>query len=109
MELNYNKYLELLADIDKVESDLERLSNGAPTVDNSLAEKEAGQIAVLAKMCTGRRGNHYPILASQFFMARIATIATRENVIKTMDEIEKIDVGIFRREFRRQVNRIPLM
>jgi hypothetical protein len=107
IEINYNKYLELLGDIDKCNTDLERLSNGGPVVDNSVAEKEARQIAVLAKICTGRRGNHYPLLSSQFFMAKIASIATRENVIAMMDEIEKIDVAIFQREFRRQINRIP--
>lgn len=107
IEINYNKYLEILGDIDKFESELERLTDGSPVIDNSIAELEAGQIAVLAKMCVGRRGNHYPILASQFFLAKIATIATRENIIQMMREVENIDVGIFRREFRRQINRIP--
>lgn len=107
IDLNYNKYVQILEDISKIESELEQLSQGNPVIDNSIGQKEATKIAVLAKMCVGARGNHYPILASQFFRASIDTIATRENVVKMMDEVEKIDVGIFRREFRRQINRIP--
>ncbi len=107
IDINFTKYAEALTELEKAQTDVEALSSGAKVVDTSVVDQESGQIAVLAKMCVGRQGNHSPLLSGQFFQPRLEGIATRENIIKIMGEVEQIDVGIFRREFRRQINRIP--
>lgn len=107
IDINFSKYTETLIELEKTQADLEALNAGIVVVDTSVVDQESGQIAVLAKMCVGRRGNHFPLLSGQFFQPRLDGIGTRENVIKIMSEVEQIDVGIFRREFRRQINRIP--
>jgi len=83
-----------------------RESGAVSDVDPSELEKEAGSIRQMAKLCVGRQGNHFPILMNQFFTSRIQMVATRENVIKILHEIESLDPGMFQRTFRQKTNRI---
>jgi len=81
-------------------------SGALSEVDPSELEKEAGSIRQMAKLCVGRQGNHFPILMNQFFTSRLQMVATRENVIKILHEIESLDPGMFQRTFRQKTNRI---
>ncbi|MDX9801697.1 MAG: hypothetical protein RBT69_10215 [Spirochaetia bacterium] len=76
------------------------------SVDQQVIVEEFMTLKQMAKMSVGRKGNHLPILMQQYMRANIREIATRENVITTMAEIEKIDPGLFKRTFKRQTNRI---
>ena len=60
----------------------------------------------MAKLCVGRQGNHFPFLMKQFLRSNLQDVATRENVILKMDQIEKIDSGVFKRTFKQETNRI---
>ncbi len=68
--------------------------------------REAGNLRQMAKMCVGRQGNHFPILMKHFLTSRLEAVATRENVIKVLMEIEALDPGVFRRTFKQKTNRI---
>jgi hypothetical protein len=67
---------------------------------------EFGSLRQMSKMSVGRQGNHFPILAKQYFRANIKEIATRENVINAMARVEALDAGLFERTFKGQTNRI---
>ena len=75
-------------------------------VDSQVLIEEFMTLKQMAKMSVGRKGNHFPVLMQQYMRASIKDIATRENVITMMAEIEKIDPGLFKRTFKRQTNRI---
>ncbi len=76
------------------------------SVDSHVLVEEYMTVKQMAKMSVGRKGNHFPILMQQYMKANIRELATRENIIATMAEIEKIDPGLFKRTFKRQTNRI---
>jgi len=69
-------------------------------------QKESSSIRQMAKLCVGRQGNHFPILMNQFFTSRIQNVSTRENVIRELIEIERMDPGLFKRTFKQKTNRI---
>ncbi len=75
-------------------------------VDDQIAGKEFNSIRQMTKMCVGRQGNHFPILMKQYFRPSIGEMATRENVIVKMAEVEALDPGLFKRTFKGQTNRI---
>ncbi len=83
-----------------------RESGASADIDPSELEKEAGSLRQMAKMCVGRQGNHFPILMKHFLTSRLETVATRENVIKVLMDIEYLDPGMFRRTFKQKTNRI---
>ena len=75
-------------------------------VDRSVVQKEISSIRQMAKLCVGRQGNHLPILMKNFFTSRLEEVATRENVIQQLHEIEAIDPSLFHRTFKQKTNRI---
>ena len=102
----------LFSDLDKNEKMLSQLKEKAERlgevmhVDTSIIIKEFGSLRQMAKMCVGRQGNHIPILMKQYFNADERNIATRENVINEVSQIEAVDPGLFLRTFKRETNRI---
>lgn len=75
-------------------------------VDDQIAGKEFNIVRQMTKMCVGRQGNHFPILMKQYFRPAMNEMATRENVIAQMAEVEALDPGLFKRTFKGQTNRI---
>lgn len=107
---NYDKLKEVKEKRDEIEENMKQLAAGGDgpiAQDKALVAKESEKISQMVHMSVGRKGNHFPVLASQFFSANIKQVATRENVIEVLREIEEIDPQVFRREFRRHVHRIP--
>jgi hypothetical protein len=87
----------------------EKASEGgveAATVDRTTVIGEFGSIRQMSKLCVGRQGNHFPILLKQYFRPNIKEIATRENVINAMAQVEALDAGLFERSFKGQITRI---
>ncbi|MFW6368702.1 MAG: hypothetical protein ACOCZ9_03090, partial [Spirochaetota bacterium] len=74
--------------------------------DAQAATTEMGTVRQMAKMCVGRQGNHFPLLLKQYFRASIREIGSRENVIRILAEVERLDPGLFLRTFKQQTNRI---
>ena len=60
----------------------------------------------MAKLSVGRQGNHFPVLMKQYMPTRLDDIATRENVLSIMTEVERLDPGLFQRMFKGTSNRI---
>jgi hypothetical protein len=76
------------------------------SVDRTTVINEFGSVRQMSKMCVGRQGNHFPILLKQYFRPNIKEIATRENVINVMTQVEALDAGLFERTFKGQTTRI---
>ncbi len=95
--------------IDRELKELEERSDGegpAGSVDRGSVVAEFGSLRQMSKMCVGRQGNHFPILAKQYFRPNIREISTRENVINAMARVEALDAGLFERTFKGQTTRI---
>ena len=89
------------------ELELKAKEEGAEeAVDAQVLVDEFMSLRQMAKMSVGRKGNHFPILMQQYMRTSLRDIATRENVITMLAEIEKVDPGLFKRTFKRQTNRI---
>lgn len=75
-------------------------------IDDKTMSAEYDSTKQMIKLCVGRRGNHLPILMHQYFRADQFNLATRENVIKILAEIEALDPGLFERRYRQETYRI---
>ncbi len=99
------------SELESVRKQLDDLAEKSPDggqvlVDNKVVVEELNTIRQMAKLCVGRQGNHFPILMKQYFRPNIREIATRENVINVLSEVERFDPGLFLRTFKQQTNRI---
>ncbi len=100
------------SDLEGFDEELESLARKSEgvavqgSVDQKTVTDEFGCIRQMAKLCVGRQGNHFPILLSQYVRPSIQEIATRENVINEMAQIEALDPGLFLRAHKGQTTRI---
>ena len=92
-------------DLDDLSIKSEGIESCGP-VDTKTVIGEFNSVRQMAKMCVGRQGNHFPILLKQYLRLDKNNIATRENIINIMSQVEALDPGIFQRTFKRQTNRI---
>ncbi|OQX29848.1 MAG: hypothetical protein B0D92_01720 [Spirochaeta sp. LUC14_002_19_P3] len=102
---NIEKIIDLKQKIRTMNTQVEA-SDEESEIDIQLIESEMNNIKQLIKLCVGRQGNHFPFLMKSFFVSDMQMLATRENVIRCMKEIEKIDESLFKRTFKRQTLRI---
>jgi hypothetical protein len=99
--------------LDGLEKEVESLSKSADTidtdsivVDQQTLATEFNTLRQMCKLCVGRKGNHFPVLMKNYFMALVKQWGIRENVINGMAHVESIDPGLFIRRYREQDNRI---
>jgi hypothetical protein len=98
-----------LRDMDEDLESLARKSEGitpSSVVDAHAAPGEFPNLRQMAKLCVGRKGNHFPILLAQYVRPNIREVGTRENVITEMAAVEALDPGLFLRTFKQQTTRI---
>lgn len=98
-------------DLEKMHVELktteQRLSeSGGVAVDSRVVVRELGSLRQMAKMSVGRQGNHFPVVMKNYLPPRLEDLATRENVLKIMTEVEALDPGLFNRIFKNTTNRI---
>jgi hypothetical protein len=98
-------------DLEKMKAELIRAEtavneSGGVAVDTKAVVRELNSIRQMAKLSVGRQGNHFPVLMKQYMPTRIDDIATRENTLSIMSEVERLDPGIFLRMFKGTSNRI---
>ena len=98
-------------DLEKMHQELKateaKLSeSGGAAADPKVMVKELGSLRQAAKMAVGRQGNHFPIVMKQYMPPRLEDIASRENVLAIMADVERLDPGMFLRTFKGTVNRI---
>ncbi len=104
----YREFDGILEELEKLKSKESEIDDGFQNTpaDTQAATTEMGTVRQMAKMCVGRQGNHFPLLLKQYFRASIREIGSRENVIRTLAEVERLDPGLFLRTFKQQTNRI---
>lgn len=102
---SYSTLESMDIDLDDLNIKSEGIENQGK-VDRKTVISEFNSIRQMAKMCVGRQGNHFPILLKQYMRPDKNNIATRENVISIMAQVEALDTEIFHRTFKRQTNRI---
>jgi hypothetical protein len=90
-----------LDDLKEKEGDYEDTS-----VDDKTIRGELNTVRQMVKMCVGRQGNHFPLLMKQYLRGNLQEIGTRENVLKALADIERLDPSIFHRTYKQQTNRI---
>jgi hypothetical protein len=98
-----------LSGIDDDLETIERKAEGMPlesVVDQKTVVNEFACVRQMAKMCVGRKGNHFPILLTQFVRPNLQEVSTRENVINQMAAVESLDPGLFLRTHKGQTSRI---
>lgn len=98
-------------DLEKMHAELKATEakvneSGGATVDARVVVRELGSLRQMAKMSVGRQGNHFPVVMKNYLPARIEEIGTRENVLTIMAWVERLDPGLFLRNFKNSTNRI---
>ena len=106
-----NQLVTNMAELKQLQQQLDKLKesdSNAPSGWGSFKtiEEELKTIRKMVKVCVGRKGNHFPMLVKQYFMASLQGIGSRENVINMMSMVENVDPGVFVRVFKQQANRI---
>jgi len=98
--------------LSRLEEEIEQLRSAVPEgaevveVNSSAISDEFNSLRQMLKMCTGRQGNHFPILYAPYFNADPRQICTRENVLDEIKLIEKFDPGLFMRRYKQEEHRI---
>lgn len=110
--LNYDRQLgNNYKIIDKIKFDIQRLEKALEdgedfVAGNELIIGEFLSFRQMVKMSAGRQGNHFPILYSSYFSEDAFNIATKQNVAKIIDDVEKLDPSVFVRTYKSEDNRI---
>jgi len=111
--LKFDRELNVLfKDYNQADADVRILREKADNSDEEdildlqAVDTEFDTIKQTAKMTVGRQGNHYPILAAEYFHCGPNDVAFRENVISMLARIESIDPEAFFRIYKNRANRI---
>lgn len=90
-------------DIDKL---AETAESGADLNENDNVEFEMNTVKQMIKLCVGRQGNHFPVLLEPYFSPELKNIGTKDNVLKMIKEIERLDSELFIRTYKGEDHRI---
>ncbi len=106
---NYSKrYAEMI----ELEKQLPSKGSGGNSeslyeVDASVIESEMGALRQMVKMCVGRQGNHFPVLASGFLPKEVGLKYNfKPDVYERILNVEKMDLDVFNRNFRQQTHHV---
>jgi hypothetical protein len=105
LEIFLRDYRQAEEDVRTIQS---KISEGgdAATVDTGALAAEFDTIRQMVKMTVGRKGNHFPVLTSEYFHNGPNDTGFRENVISILAGIESIDPECFYRVYKNKNNRI---
>ncbi len=106
-----NALLTYLRELRNTEDDIknidDQMGSGQDTgVDSTITQNELNSLRQMIKMCAGPRGNHFPILISDYCPVSAEYLNSKEKIIKSIRELEEKDENAFCREFKGQKNRI---
>lgn len=82
------------------------MEGGPVQIDLGAIDTEFDTVRQMAKMTCGRKGNHFPILTSEYYHSGPNETGIRENVLAMMAKIESIDAEAFCRVHKSKLNRI---
>ncbi len=106
IEAQFRVLGRLEEEIAKLEGTAVTEENTIIEVDNEAITDEFNSLRQMQKMCVGRQGNHFPVLYSPYFTSDITQICTKENIMREIEIIEKLDSEIFVRVYKRESHRI---
>jgi hypothetical protein len=101
-----NEFASTGQEVENIQERIAQTGGTAAKADMQTLASEFETIRQMNKLCCGRQGNHFPLLAREYFHGSIRDIGTRENVAKILAQIESIDSEAFCRPHRNQLNRI---
>jgi hypothetical protein len=78
----------------------------AAAVDTGALSAEFETVRQMVKMTVGRKGNHFPVLTSEYFHNGPNDTGFRENIISLLTTVESIDPECFCRVYKNRNNRI---
>jgi hypothetical protein len=78
----------------------------AEAVDTGALSAEFDTIRQMVKMTVGRKGNHFPVLTSEYFHNGPNDTGFRENIISILTAVEGVDPECFYRVYKNKNNRI---
>jgi hypothetical protein len=90
----------------EISSIRERGGDMAELVDTKTVIEEFATVRQMIKMTVGRQGNHFPFLARSYMPRYARDVATKENLLQMIRDIEAIDPGIFIRKYKQEEHRI---
>jgi hypothetical protein len=99
-------YQALNALDDEVKTLKDQSGDLADEVDTRTVKDEFGVLRQMTKMTVGRQGNHFPFLIKTYMPRFEKDVCSKENLRNTLQEIEKVDPGIFRRSYKQKEHRI---
>jgi hypothetical protein len=78
----------------------------AAVVDTGALGAEFETVRQMVKMTVGRKGNHFPVLTSEYFHSGPGDTGFRENILSILASVESIDPECFCRVYKNKSNRI---
>jgi len=75
-------------------------------VDTKTVKEEFSTVKQMVKMTVGRQGNHFPFLIKTYMPSSEREICTKSRLKSMLEEIERLDTGIFLRTYKREEHRI---
>ncbi len=101
---NYRVIERMIFEVEKMENAMEQGGNYIDISETVYAEFLS--FRQMAKMSAGKQGNHFPLLYSGYMPQDKTNIGTISNVLKIMDEIEKLDPKLFYRTYKGEDHKI---
>jgi len=77
-----------------------------PKVDTKTIKEEFISLRQMIKLTVGKQGNHFPFLVKSYMPSIPNEVCSKENLKKTIQEIEAIDPGVFLRRYKQEEHRI---
>ena len=84
----------------------ERGGDLAEQVDTKTVIEEFSTVRQMIKMTVGRQGNHFPFIVKSYMPKSEHDIATKDNLLDMIKEIESVDAGVFLRKYKQDEHRI---
>ncbi|MBU0935852.1 MAG: hypothetical protein KKI09_05760 [Spirochaetes bacterium] len=93
-------------EVDSLRDKMGALGEENAAANLQVMAQELDTVRQMTKMCIGRQGNHFPLLAKEYFHLNLREIATRENIIEELAWLESIDQQVYCRPYKNTLNRI---
>jgi len=106
LDISFQNLVGFADEISELKEQLAENGDNNNNVEAGVIHNELICVKQMFKMCVGRRGNHFPILEKDYFMPDEKQVATKENVLKILKDVEYLDAGLFRRTHKGVENRI---
>ena len=106
-----NKEIETIyRTIEHLKEEINSLENSgvdlSEQIDTKVVREEFSTVRQMIKMTVGRQGNHFPFLLRTYMPKSPRDLCSKNNLKILLDEIERIDPGVFVRRYKKEDHRI---